>query len=270
MAAHRSWRALVSRGNSSIVAIGELTLRTVAGGAQAATGGTAYASSVWGAGFEAAKAFDGVVGAGGGGTNCWESAASFQGGDEWVAYDFGAGNEKDIVEVIVATFVESTSYIPARILMQWSDNGTNWVSMSPALTPTMSSFGTYTCALAAVTAPRQRRMMARVNPGWPNPAQLQRRLPSKRLKHDANDGGAFFRVAGTVKLDASPDVPVARRVRLFEQSTGRCIRETWSDPTTGAYEFKLLKNQRYFVVSTDHTESYNAVIKDNLTPEAMS
>lgn len=268
MAAHRYWRALCTRSAFSLASIAELTLRTVADGAQAATGGTAYASSVTTT-FTAAKAFDGVIGAGGNGTNAWESLSTGA-GDEWVAYDLGAGNEKDIVEVSVSLFVESTGYIPLRVTIQWSDDGTNWTSMSPALTPSTAAYANYTYAITATAAPRLKAKRARLNPGWPSPTALHARATTKRYRYDALDGGAFLRIAGTVKLDASPDVPVARRVRLFEQSTGRCVRETWSDPVTGAYEFKLLKNQRYFVVTTDHTESYNAVIKDNVTPEAMS
>lgn len=47
------------------------------------------------------------------------------------------------------------------------------------------------------------------------------------------------------------------------------MRETWSDATTGAYSFTGLRLTAYYVVSFDHTNTFAAVIADNLTPEPM-
>ena len=83
------------------------------------------------------------------------------------------------------------------------------------------------------------------------------------------DSGSY-RITGTTKNKAMPsDIPVARRVRLHEQSSGRLVRETWSDATTGAYSFTGLRLTAYYVVSFDHTGAFGGVIADNLTPEPM-
>ena len=76
------------------------------------------------------------------------------------------------------------------------------------------------------------------------------------------------RISGTVKEDIDPvDRPVRRRVRLVRDRDGIVVRETWSDPTTGAYEFtEIDENATYSAISYDHTNNYRAVIADNLTP----
>ena len=78
------------------------------------------------------------------------------------------------------------------------------------------------------------------------------------------------RIAGTVKEDGSPDVPVKRRVRLHREQDGFLIREVWSHPVTGAYSFDYIDaTQRYTVITYDYEHDYRAVIADNITPEAM-
>lgn len=87
---------------------------------------------------------------------------------------------------------------------------------------------------------------------------------------DLSEFGGAGRIAGTVKVDSTPDYPVWRRVRLFERRDNRLVRETWSNPVTGAYGFDYINPARlYVVVSYDHTGVYNAEILDAVTPELM-
>lgn len=85
---------------------------------------------------------------------------------------------------------------------------------------------------------------------------------------DMQDGGQGV-ISGTVKEKNTPfNTPLRRRVRLFEERSGRFIRETWSDADTGMYYFTGLKTtQKYTVVAYDHNGVYRGVIADNLTPE---
>lgn len=80
------------------------------------------------------------------------------------------------------------------------------------------------------------------------------------------------RVAGTVKEASTPsDLPLRRRVRLFNQLDGRMYGETWSDATTGAYSFDYIDETAiYYVVAHDYTANYNAVIKDGIVPEVIA
>ncbi len=82
--------------------------------------------------------------------------------------------------------------------------------------------------------------------------------------------GGNGRVSGSVKKKGAPDTPVSTRVRLYTDRDGVMIRETWSDPVTGAYSFgHIAMNVKYTVITYDHTHNFRAVVADNLTPELM-
>lgn len=103
--------------------------------------------------------------------------------------------------------------------------------------------------------------------GWPTTPQGTV-VATKTLTYDPFDGGNF-RIAGTVAIDDSPDIPVRRRVRLFHKLSGRLVRETWS-AEDGSYEFRDIANDTYLVVAHDHTLQYNAAVKDSITPELQA
>lgn len=95
--------------------------------------------------------------------------------------------------------------------------------------------------------------------------------PRDAVSIDGEDGG-WHRIAGTVKEKGTPEnTPLARKVQLYHQTSGRLVRETWSAASDGSYSFTELRGgQPYFVVAFDHTGTYRAVIADNLFPEAMT
>lgn len=77
-------------------------------------------------------------------------------------------------------------------------------------------------------------------------------------------------IYGTVKADGTPDYPVSRKVQLLREIDGRCIDETWSNSTTGYYEFRYIDpTLKYTVVAFDYTGSFLAVVADNITPELI-
>lgn len=92
--------------------------------------------------------------------------------------------------------------------------------------------------------------------------------PSQLDIHDAGRG----RIIGTVKEKGSPsNIPLKRRVVLLSMPGSRVIRETWSDPVGGGYEFsEIAMDRRYTVISYDHTGIYRGVVADNLQPELMT
>lgn len=90
------------------------------------------------------------------------------------------------------------------------------------------------------------------------------------MLRDMFDGGVG-KITGTTKVKGSPDVAVSRRVRLIRERDGICIREAWSDPTTGAYQFLNINPAVvYTIITYDHTKNYRAVIADGLVPEIMT
>jgi hypothetical protein len=263
MPAARYWRLEMQGRPSAITYCGELILRTVAGGAQAATGGTPISSADY-AGFAKANAFDGNP------STLWlpSNGANVSG---WIGYDFGAGHERDIVEVAVDLTGHLAESTPEHMRMAYSLDGANWTPVYPIVRPPQE-LAVFTFAVSAssdTTPPKARGQAGRINPGWPSPSALQVRGRGRGVRPDKEDGGAYH-LAGTVKVDGSPDLPVSRRVWLFDHDGGRLVREQWSDPGTGAYDFTHIALKPYFVVAFDHTHNFRAVIADRVLPEPMT
>ena len=91
---------------------------------------------------------------------------------------------------------------------------------------------------------------------------------------DRYTGGDYAgRVRGFTKEQAtatSPKVPVFRRVRLIRDRDGMLVREAWSNPTTGAFEFRYINSiDAYTVLSYDHTGNFRAVVADRIATEPM-
>lgn len=124
MTAHRYWRYQVDAVNfGAYTSCMELQLRTSIGGSSVATGGTASASST-GFGWVPANAFDGSTGG-----NGWHSGnAGFPGTTEWLQYDFGAGNDKDIVEFAVFNRPANVGQVPSEFRLQYSDDGVTFTT----------------------------------------------------------------------------------------------------------------------------------------------
>jgi hypothetical protein len=119
MAAHRYWRIYITESvSASNLDIREVEFRTSISGADVTGSGTASASSEAG-GFEASKAFDNSSG-----TTWYTSSATRP---QWLAYDFGSGNDQDIVEVQI------TSWSEAEHIRSWqfqhSDDGSAWTTL---------------------------------------------------------------------------------------------------------------------------------------------
>lgn len=72
-------------------------------------------------------------------------------------------------------------------------------------------------------------------------------------------------ISGTVKIDASPDIPVVRRVCLFRKDNG-ILFLTAVSAADGSYSFTSVPDGEYFLVSFDHTRDFNATILDGIRP----
>lgn len=117
MAAHRYWRLYCTAGASpSFFDIQEIELRTAIGGIDQTGSGTASASSQAG-GFEADKAFDNNN------NTTWFTPGSNL--PAWIKYDFGAGNDKDIVEVTLKAW--NGGEMVTAFQLQYSDDNATWI-----------------------------------------------------------------------------------------------------------------------------------------------
>ena len=119
---HRYWRINITavNGNLTSVSLANLELYTAIPGANIASGGTASASSVFAGIYVASLAFNSQL------NDFWNSAA---GAPQWLAYDFGAGNEKAIVSVgLHGRDGPAADQMPKDFDVQYSDNGSTWTT----------------------------------------------------------------------------------------------------------------------------------------------
>lgn len=87
-----------------------------------------------------------------------------------------------------------------------------------------------------------------------------------RLIHRDMVDGDNKQLTGTVTSDGAP---AARRVRLFDQPSGRIVRETWSDATTGEYTFEYIRSGPWIVLAHDRTGQFDPEAKADLYAEPM-
>ena len=120
--------------------------------------------------------------------------------------------------------------------------------------------------LASSSQPRLRSTapIADLCPGSVLPPTAARGHLREHTFADAYHGGQGS-IVGTVKeKGASANTPIHRKVWLIDERSQMVIRETWSDPITGVFEFSgVSKALKYTTVSFDHLHNYRAVIADN-------
>lgn len=117
---HRYWRLDFT--HSYYIAIAEIEMHTTVGGADACSGGTAGSSGSFG-GNVAASAFDNNN------ATFFESAGAT--GPFYVSYDFGAGNEKQILEVSFTSNPTYSAEHPQKVGVSYSDDGSSWTVAMP-------------------------------------------------------------------------------------------------------------------------------------------
>ena len=122
MAAHRYWRIYITNhaGFNNYLDISEIELRTSIGGADATGTGTAMASSA-GSGYPASSAFDNTT------STTWFTDLGSNPLPQWIGYDFGAGNAKDIVEFSTTCWASAEN--PTCFQLQYSDDNVTWTTL---------------------------------------------------------------------------------------------------------------------------------------------
>lgn len=123
---HRYWRVYMtaSRGDANLTII-DLELRTAVGGpdqTSPAEAATKYRESGHSGSFVGSQAFDDNP------STLWAVTAT-QGWPAWIGWDFGAGNAKDIVEIVLhARPSDEEDANPANVRLDWSDDGVTWTT----------------------------------------------------------------------------------------------------------------------------------------------
>ena len=125
--AARYWRLWTPRSdNGSYTHVAEIEMRESEGGADVTTTGFAI-SGANRSGFEDTKAFDNTVS----GNNSWGVQISVDAlEDRWVGQDFGAANDKDVVEVELTARADGfPTQNPYCFLVQQSSDNVTWTNV---------------------------------------------------------------------------------------------------------------------------------------------
>ncbi|HEJ3062495.1 TPA: discoidin domain-containing protein [Pseudomonas aeruginosa] len=276
MAAHRYWRLLLSQCvNSTQPVVGEIAFATAPGGANVATGGTASASK-FDTSFEADKSFDGNA------STYWRVSGYVTGtgigiGQEWIQYDFGAGNAKDIVEMrITFPSAPAPQTAPRAFTLYWSDDGLNFTRQRSWCEQSFANNETKTYDTTSIPSGQiinrkvldkssYRNNQAALPQAWY--ATVLRGLGFTRYQNCTRPWRLTpftgkKRIAGTT---TSLGQPIARRVDLLEQKSGLIVDRRFTGKD-GAYEFKDIADIPYTVIGVDNSLEQNSVIFAHVTP----
>lgn len=136
---HQYWRVLFSdtfNPSFTNIAVAELEFRSSVGGADETSPADAatrsIASSNFSASYNKQHGFNDVIGTANTINQYW-AAATGKHLNSWLGWDFGVGNEKDIVQVIL-TGIADTSQNPLDATVQYSDDGVVWTTAWPITT----------------------------------------------------------------------------------------------------------------------------------------
>lgn len=292
MAAHRYWRIRIRvTGGGANGGIGELQMRTSIGGANVVSGGTASASTIFSASYTAAKAFDGLTTDTGVG-NAWAALAmgggAGQGSYPWLMYDFGAGNAKDIAEIVIFAPGASglgANELPTQFDWQYSDDNVTWVTQRAITVDTATPWALLTSRIFDVRALGPidvhngillQEIASHAYPSYsptpPGVPSYDPSTPEGKAKYEGlgqfwhdNCHGGLYKIAGST---TSLGDPVARRVRLYYQGDGRIVGEQYTKPD-GLFEFRNLAIGPWTVVGIDDTGAQNGVIYSHVNAVPM-
>lgn len=104
----------------------------------------------------------------------------------------------------------------------------------------------------------------------PVPPHAQHSAAPLQVARDTEFGGAGA-IYGTTKTKGTPNVPTKARVVLQHQRSKVVARETWSDPTTGYFEFRGIDpNQQFLTLAEDLDGNFRPVAANRLTPEVLA
>lgn len=89
------------------------------------------------------------------------------------------------------------------------------------------------------------------------------------LARDVEFGGPGT-IYGTTKTKGTPNTPAKARVVLLHQRSKLPVRETWSDPVTGAFVFSGIDTSQQFLALAEDAEGhFRPVAANRLTPEVL-
>lgn len=241
-----------------------------AAGNDLSVGGTAIASSQYSAAFAASKAFDKVLNSGSRWSNVDNQFPA------WIGYAHPAAVDVAFVRIWCDSLTNTgTAQCPpttSAVSLEYStDSGATWISAGVSVRHEgawVESGVVLLSAAASIAAPRV--SAAQVAASAPVPGHECPRGVRVSSARDIEFGGAGT-IYGTTKTKGTPNLPTKARVVLLHQRSKLPVRETWSDPTTGYFEFRSIDvNQQFLTLAEDADGTYRPVAANRLTPEVLA
>lgn len=116
---------------------------------------------------------------------------------------------------------------------------------------------------------RPSRIAAGLAVSAPVPAFSTEVTVRAQMARDVEHGGPGT-IYGTTKTKGTPNVPTHARVVLLHQRSKLPVRETWSDPVTGAFAFTGIDTtQQFLTLAEDAAGNFRPVAANRLTPEVQ-
>lgn len=111
---HSYWRIHCAQPDGGTLSAGEIEFRATPGGSDQASGGSATASSEYGGGYEASKAFDNN------GSTLWSAGPSDT--ERWIRYDFASAVSMGQVAITARNDLGSGASTPSVFAVQYADS----------------------------------------------------------------------------------------------------------------------------------------------------
>ena len=244
MAAHKWWRIEIAAAAGGYCLLGEVAFLDAAG-ANLSSGGTAYASSFYGSGYEPARAFDK--------NNSTEWCSAYNDFPARLWYQHTAPFEVAGVRLRGT----NATYLPIRaadVSLAWSDNGSNWYPAyddEHVLSLTDGSFAANTDATLTITpAPQaypERAMTIAQDWQWGQEANVRGIIaPNNRV---------FAKASAT-----APEVPLpGALVRLHRRLDGRLAWQGLSDAQGYYHPRHLEVGVEYIPLAIDPSGTHECV-----------
>jgi len=77
------------------------------------------------------------------------------------------------------------------------------------------------------------------------------------LRRDMEHGGPLRIIEPVTRLNS--EIEQSRRVRLYDQRSGRLVREQWHDLDSDTVDFQYIREGPWVLYALDHTHEHEAV-----------
>lgn len=267
MPAARYWRVYVTATNAGRhVGFAEVAFLDGAG-VDLSVAGTAIASSEYNASFAASKAFDKDPSV----SSRWSTPLGYIPG--WIGYVHPSPVTPAAVSLVCDNAPENGNGVlppsDAYVLIEYSTDGAAWTRIAWERV-SGEWVNAATVRLEINHAPPSTRTVGRLTVAAASSVASAHVASTAGLQmaRDAEFGG-HGRIWGTTATKATPsNLPTKARVVLLHQRSKQLVRETWSDPVTGAFAFEGIDTrQEFLTLAEDAAGAYRPVAANRLVPE---